>query len=82
MLLLIEFSVCLMITLWPQCLGLNLDASVMVKVLQAGYGVPGKEQVFEQRPALHPYSLFQKCISYLVNGGHRFSSDQIQMLCY
>lgn len=45
LLLLIEFSVCLMITLWPQCLGLSLDASVMVKVLQAGYGVPGKEQV-------------------------------------
>lgn len=46
LLLLIEFSACLMITLWPQCLGLNLDASVMVKVLQAGYGVPGNEQVF------------------------------------
>lgn len=45
LLLLIEFSICLMITLWPQCLGLNLDASVMVRVLQAGYGVPGKEQV-------------------------------------
>lgn len=45
MLLLIEFGVCLMITLWPQCLGLNLDETIMVKVLQGGYGVPGKEQV-------------------------------------
>lgn len=45
LLLLIEFSACLMIAVWPQCLGLNLDASIMVKVLQGGYGVPGKEQV-------------------------------------
>lgn len=44
-LLLIEFSICLMITIWPQCLGLNLDETLMVKVLQANYGVPGKEQV-------------------------------------
>lgn len=34
-----------MITIYPQCLGLSLDESLMVKVLQASYGVPGKEQV-------------------------------------
>lgn len=44
-LLIIEFGVCLLITLWPQCLGLNLDESIMVKVLQGSYGVPGKEQL-------------------------------------
>lgn len=60
LLLLIEFSVCLMITLWPQCLGLNLDASIMVKVLQAGYGVPGKEQVFESTiPALNGFLMVE-----------------------
>lgn len=35
-----------MVTVWPQCVGLNLDESLMVKVLQSSYGVPGKEQVF------------------------------------
>ncbi|KAL9703454.1 hypothetical protein quinque_006972 [Culex quinquefasciatus] len=39
-----EFGVCLMITAWPQCLGLNLDETAMVKVLQGSYGVPGHEQ--------------------------------------
>lgn len=45
LLLLIEFSVCVIITFWPQCLGLNLDEPLLVKALQANYGVPGKEQV-------------------------------------
>lgn len=45
LLLLIEFSICVIITFWPQCLGLNLDEPLMVKALQANYGVPGKEQV-------------------------------------
>lgn len=44
-LLLVEFTFCSMATVWPQCIGLNLDESVMVKVLQSSYGVPGKEQV-------------------------------------
>ena len=40
----LEFAICLTITLWPQCLGLNLDQTVMVKTLQSSYGVPGREQ--------------------------------------
>lgn len=44
-LLIAEFGICLTITMWPQCLGLNLDETVMVKALQGTYGVPGKEQV-------------------------------------
>ncbi|XP_055625082.1 CD151 antigen [Toxorhynchites rutilus septentrionalis] len=43
-LLIAEFGVCLMITAWPQCLGLNLDETAMVKALQGSYGVPGHEQ--------------------------------------
>ncbi|XP_053687450.1 CD151 antigen [Sabethes cyaneus] len=43
-LLIAEFGVCLMITAWPQCLGLNLDETAMVKALQGSYGVPGYEQ--------------------------------------
>lgn len=43
-LLLIEFSICLIVTLWPQCLGLNVNVSKMVKLLQGNYGVPGHEQ--------------------------------------
>ncbi|XP_041781616.1 CD151 antigen-like isoform X1 [Anopheles merus] len=43
-LLVAEFGVCLMITAWPQCLGLNLNETAMVKTLQANYGVPGNEQ--------------------------------------
>lgn len=31
--------------MWPQCLGLNLDETLMVKALQGSYGVPGKEQL-------------------------------------
>lgn len=31
--------------MWPQCLGLNLDETIMVKALQGSYGIPGKEQV-------------------------------------
>lgn len=44
-LLLIEFTFCSMVTIWPQCVGLHMDESLMVKVLQSSYGVPGKEQV-------------------------------------
>lgn len=33
-----------MITAWPQCLGLNLDETAMVKALQGSYGVPDHEQ--------------------------------------
>lgn len=45
LLLLIEFSICLLITMWPQCLGIMLDESLLVKALQGSYGVPGKEQL-------------------------------------
>lgn len=44
-LLLVEFAFCSMATVWPQCIGLSLDESVLVKLLQSSYGVPGKEQV-------------------------------------
>lgn len=43
-LLLTEFGVCLLITMWPHCLGLNLDATAMVKSLQRNYGLSGQEQ--------------------------------------
>ncbi|XP_039957207.1 uncharacterized protein LOC120772576 isoform X2 [Bactrocera tryoni] len=43
-LLLAQLLVCLAITLWPHCLGISLDESKMVKVLQGNYGMPGKEQ--------------------------------------
>lgn len=44
-LLLIEFAFCSLMFVWPQCLGLNLDEFVLVKLLQSSYGVPGKEHV-------------------------------------
>lgn len=40
-LLLVEFAICLVIILWPQSLGLNLDTTEMVRRLQGYYGVPG-----------------------------------------
>lgn len=43
-LLLFEFAICLMISLWPQCLGLTLNVTAMVKTLQGYYGIPGEEQ--------------------------------------
>lgn len=46
LLLLFESSFCSIVAVWPQCLGLNLDESVMVKILQSNYGIPGKEQVY------------------------------------
>lgn len=45
LLLLIEFSTCVLITVWPQCLGIALDETLLVKALQGSYGVPGKEQL-------------------------------------
>lgn len=73
MLLLIEFGICLLITLWPQCMGLDLDETEMVRALQGSYGVPGKEQVreislklsrkFELRPLwMFFFSLLQQWI--------------------
>ena len=44
-LLLIEFAICLVIILWPQCLGLNLDTTEMVRRLQGYYGVPGTDYI-------------------------------------
>lgn len=44
LLLLLESSFGAIVAVWPQCLGLNLDES-LVKVLQSNYGMPGKEQV-------------------------------------
>lgn len=43
-LLMIKFSLCFAIILYPQCLGLNLNVTEMVKALQGSYGVPGLEQ--------------------------------------
>lgn len=43
MLLIVKFGACIVITIWPQCLGLNLNATEMVKILQGSYGVPGNE---------------------------------------
>lgn len=43
-LLLIKFALCIVITIWPQSLGLNLNVTEMVKILQGSYGVPGLEQ--------------------------------------
>jgi Tetraspanin family len=43
-LLVLEFAICLMITVWPQCLGLNLDETLLVKALQGQYGISGQEQ--------------------------------------
>lgn len=39
----LKFSLCIVITLWPQSLGLNFNATEMVKILQGSYGVPGFE---------------------------------------
>lgn len=44
LLLMIKFAMCVVITIWPQLLGLNLNATEMVKILQGSYGVPGFEQ--------------------------------------
>ncbi|XP_020716621.1 CD151 antigen isoform X1 [Ceratitis capitata] len=44
-LFLTESMICLAIILWPHCLGITLDESKMVKILQGFYGVPGKEQL-------------------------------------
>lgn len=43
LLLISKFGVCAVIFLWPQYLGLNLNSTEMVKVLQEIYGVPGFE---------------------------------------
>ncbi|XP_063695594.1 tetraspanin-11 [Culicoides brevitarsis] len=43
-LLFFEFAICLIITMWPQCLGLTLNTTAMVKTLQGYYGIPGEEQ--------------------------------------
>ncbi len=44
LLLVIEFGICVVVTIWPNCLGLNLNVTRMVKLLQGNYGVPGNEQ--------------------------------------
>lgn len=43
-LLVVKFSVCIIITIWPQSLGLNFNGTEMVRTLQGSYGVPGFEQ--------------------------------------
>lgn len=65
-LLLVEFSVCLMITLWPHCVGLDLDETKMVKELQGNYGVPGNEQV-----AANGYLDFRLLDEYLFSSSSR-----------
>lgn len=44
LLLVLKFSVCIIITIWPQSLGLNFNGTEMVRALQGSYGVPGFEQ--------------------------------------
>lgn len=44
LLLLVKFAVCIVITIWPKFLGLKLNATESVKVLQGKYGVPGFEK--------------------------------------
>jgi uncharacterized membrane protein YqjE len=44
MLLLLKLSICVFIIIWPKYLGLKLNASESVKVLQGSYGVPGFEK--------------------------------------
>lgn len=44
-LLLMETTLCSMVTVWSKCVGVNFDEHLMVKVLQSSYGVPGREQV-------------------------------------
>lgn len=39
-----EFSICLGITVWPQCLGLTLNITEMVRTVQEYYGISGEEQ--------------------------------------
>lgn len=34
--------ICLVLSLWPSCLGLELDATLMVRALQRNYGMPGQ----------------------------------------
>lgn len=43
-LLLTKFAICVIIAMWPQCLGLNVSVTEMVRVMQGSYGVPGFEQ--------------------------------------
>jgi hypothetical protein len=44
MLLLLQFIGCAAIITWPQFLGLNVNATQMVRILQGNYGVPNHEQ--------------------------------------
>lgn len=39
-----EFVVSVSITIWPNCLGLNLDDNTLVATLTDQYGIPGHEQ--------------------------------------
>ena len=39
-----EFVISISITLWPNCLGLNLDEESMTSALTSQYGIPGNEQ--------------------------------------
>jgi Tetraspanin family len=43
LLLLLKFALCIVITVYPQSLGLNMNVTEMVKILQGSYGVPGQE---------------------------------------
>lgn len=43
-LVLLKFFFCIVITVWPQFLGMKLNATEMVKILQGKYGVPGFEK--------------------------------------
>lgn len=45
LLLVFQFCACAVIITWPQFLGLNVNATQMVRVLQGNYGVPNHEQV-------------------------------------
>lgn len=44
LLLLIKFGICIVITVWPQSLGLKMNGTEMVRILQGSYGVPGSEK--------------------------------------
>lgn len=41
LLLLVELGICLVVVIWPQCLGFHLNVGLMVRALQGRYGVPG-----------------------------------------
>lgn len=43
-LLIAEFVLIISITVWPNCLGLNLEEDAMVRALTGQYGIPGHEQ--------------------------------------